>query len=107
MLLSPLKIPDTLRKQAKLLVMTAPSLRSSGACPPSKGRPGISVPRWTSAVRSCPTSLAADRARPVLFAEYFAVRNVAWAAHPYFAFDHDARAEGDVAVDLQLAAAAQ
>lgn len=45
--------------------------------------------------------------RFVSFAEYFAVRNVTRAGHPHLALDDHARAERDIAVDLQSAAAAQ
>jgi len=37
------------RKQASRPARTARSLRSSAGCPPSRGQPGISAPRWTSA----------------------------------------------------------
>jgi hypothetical protein len=40
-------------------------------------------------------------------AEYGPVRDVTWAGHPHVAHGYDARPEGDVAFDLELAAAAQ
>ena len=60
----PPKIPGASRKQARLPPRTARSLRSSAACPPSRGRPGISGPRWMTAVRAWLTSRAARHARP-------------------------------------------
>jgi len=57
-------IPDTLQEQARRPARTARSLRSSAGCPPSRGRPGISATRWTSAAPAWRMSWAAHPARP-------------------------------------------
>jgi hypothetical protein len=57
--------PGYLTEQARRSARTVRSLRSSAGCPPSRGQPGISAPRWTSAARAWLTNWAAHQARPV------------------------------------------